>query len=191
MVQRFDAYPQALKTLAGWQDMGQPTRVLICHWHLQLSDPLYRRFTGEFLVAQRAQFGPTITREQVIRWLDKDQPGRWSLRTRQMFASKLIGAARQAKLIEGRHDPCQLVWPRVPDAALGYLIHLLNEVDFAGTIADNPYLRSVGLSDKFLDDRLRTLPGITWRRMGDLLELRSDASDLLSWGAQFRHTTEV
>jgi hypothetical protein len=41
---RFDAYPEALVVLHAWRDMTPDTRVLVCHWHLQLSDPLYRAF---------------------------------------------------------------------------------------------------------------------------------------------------
>ena len=51
---RFDAFPPALDVLRRWRAMDPPTRRLVCHWHLQLSDPLYRRFTGEFLVERRS-----------------------------------------------------------------------------------------------------------------------------------------
>ena len=51
---RFDAFPEALPVLHSWEEMSPDTRRLVCHWHLQLSDPLYRRFTGEYLPARRA-----------------------------------------------------------------------------------------------------------------------------------------
>ncbi|MCX5953197.1 MAG: hypothetical protein NTZ40_06835 [Cyanobacteria bacterium] len=38
------------------------------------------------------------------------------------------------------------MFPLVPDDALTYLLHLLREVDFEGTVLANPYLRSVGLA---------------------------------------------
>lgn len=47
--QRFDSYPTSLGVLADWPQMTAETRRIICHWHLQLSDPLYRRFTASTL----------------------------------------------------------------------------------------------------------------------------------------------
>ena len=49
---RFDAFPEALRVLHAWRDMPPDTRAAICHWHLQLSDPLYRSFAGEFLLTR-------------------------------------------------------------------------------------------------------------------------------------------
>ena len=36
------------------------TRQVICHWHAQLSDPIYRRFTGEFLIERRTLKDPKV-----------------------------------------------------------------------------------------------------------------------------------
>jgi hypothetical protein len=44
---RFDDYPAALDTLRRWRPDDVGTRPLVCHWHLQLTDPLYRAFTGD------------------------------------------------------------------------------------------------------------------------------------------------
>ncbi len=57
---RYDAFPEALAVLRRWRGMDASTRQLVCHWHLQLSDPLYRRFTGDFLVARRGLREPKI-----------------------------------------------------------------------------------------------------------------------------------
>lgn len=35
---RYDAFPRALPVLAHWRNMDLPSRQVICHWHLQLSD---------------------------------------------------------------------------------------------------------------------------------------------------------
>jgi hypothetical protein len=50
---RYDAYPSCLAVLHRWPHMAPDTRRLICHFHLQLADPLYRRFTGRYLVDRR------------------------------------------------------------------------------------------------------------------------------------------
>ena len=52
---RFDAYPTALEALRRWVPEAPATRSLVCHWHLQLSDPLYRSFTGSWLAERRSQ----------------------------------------------------------------------------------------------------------------------------------------
>jgi len=74
---RYDAYPSALRVLAGWRNMVAETRRNICHWHLQLADPLYRRFTGVFLV-ERLQHGRgDITRDLTTRWVQTETEERW------------------------------------------------------------------------------------------------------------------
>ena len=37
---RYDAYPDALSVLRRWRSMDLPTRQVLCHFHLQLTDPL-------------------------------------------------------------------------------------------------------------------------------------------------------
>ena len=51
-VDRYDPFPEALAVLQRWRSMYAATRQIVCHWLLQLSDPLYRRFTGRFFAAQ-------------------------------------------------------------------------------------------------------------------------------------------
>ncbi len=51
---RFDVYPIALEVLQQWCPSELATRQNICHWHLQLSDPIYRQFSGVFLEQRRA-----------------------------------------------------------------------------------------------------------------------------------------
>jgi hypothetical protein len=184
---RYDAFPGALGVLRRWPRMEASTRALVCHWHLQLADPIYRRFTGEFLVERRSRLAgasaaPAITRDLVLRWVSDLEPGRWSAGTLTQFASKLLSGAHEAGLIEGTRDPRPLRLPRVPDLALVYCLHLLREVRFLGTLHANPYLASVGLGPESLDVRLRALPGVHHRRMGDLHEFTWDHPSLSQWG---------
>jgi hypothetical protein len=178
---RYDAFPEALAVLRRWRSMNAPTRQLVCHWHLQLSDPLYRRFTGQFLVERRSLREPRVDRDIALRWVKNEVPGRWSESTCVQFAGKLLSAASEAGLITPRRDPRALLLPKVPDVALSYLLHLLREVRFAGTLTENPQLSSVGLVEGFLDQRLRALPGITFRRMAHLTELEWEAPTLAGW----------
>jgi hypothetical protein len=180
-VDRYDAFPEALAVLRRWRSMDAAARQVVCHWHLQLSDPLYRRFTGNFLVERRSLRDPKVDRDVALRWVKNEFPDRWSEATCVQFASKLLSAASEAGVISPKNDPRTLLIPKAPDLALGYLLHLLRSLRFTGTMIDNPYLASVGLTDGFLEQRLRTLPGITFRRMAHLTEFDWDHPTLTAW----------
>lgn len=178
---RYDAFPEALEVLRAWRTMSPETRVLVCHWHLQLADPIYRRFTGEYLSGRRAMLRPDVDRDRIATWVMEVEPDRWNTSTAVQFASKLLSAAHAAGLIVGKRDPRPLAWPRVPDEALSYVLYLLRGVEFEGTLTDNPYLRSVGLEGSFLDDRLRGLPALRFQRMGDLVDFGWQSDGLTQW----------
>jgi hypothetical protein len=180
---RYGAFPAALQVLHRWQGMGGDTQKLICHWHLQLSDPLYRLFSGTFLPDRLLHGQPTVSKQQVVTWLGEAGGGRWSGSTRLQLASKLLSTAHSAGLIQGKRDPRAIVFPLVPDDALTYLLHLLREVDFAGTMLANPYLRSVGLEGNLLNDRLKRLPDLSYGRQGDLVDMGWKHRDLSAWAA--------
>lgn len=169
---RFDVYPEALETLRRWRPTELGTRALICHWHLQLSDPLYRQFTGTWLPTRLDDGRRQLDRDTVARWIaDVGQAG-LAPSTRFQFATKLIRAADEAGLVSPAKDgPRTALTPRVPDEALGYLVRLLQLVPHEGTWQDNAYFRSVGLTPELVDIRLRRLPDVTYRRMGELVEL--------------------
>jgi len=179
---RFDAYPAALAALQRWPDMDLATRRVVCHWHLQLSDPLYRAFTGTYLLERRQQT-PQVRRDAVAAWVGTQGPSRWTMATRIQFASKLLTAANVAGLVVGIRDPRPLAFPQVPDEALTYLLYLLRELQIAGTLLDNPYLASVGLAGSELDTRLRNLDAIRFRRQGSLVEIEWTHSNLAAWAA--------
>lgn len=178
---RYADYPESLAVLHDWRHMEPETRTLICHWHLQLADPLYRDFTGSFLPERRDSHRPEVTRDLVVRWVEDQGPGRWTMTTRIQFASKLLSAAYGAGLVASNRDPRPLALPRVPDAALAYLMYLLRSVEFGGTLLDNPYARSVGLDQSFLEDRLRALEGLDYRRQGDLQSFGWAYPTLTDW----------
>ena len=180
---RYEAFPSALQVLHRWQGMGGDTQKLICHWHLQLSDPLYRQFSGAFLPERLLQGHPTISKQQVVTWLGEAGGGRWSGSTRLQLASKLLSTAHSAGLIQGKRDPRPTVFPLVPDDALAYLLHLLREVDFQGTLLANPYLHSVGLEGGLLNDRLKRLPDLSFGRQGDLVDMGWKHRGLAEWAA--------
>lgn len=178
---RFTAFPSALDALHRWPHMAPDTRRAICHWHLQLADPLYRAFTGAWLVERRESGRVDITRDRVVAWVGEQGPGRWTMSTRVQFASKLLSAAFAAGLVGGKRDPRPVTLPRVTDDALEYLMYLLREVTFAGTLLDNPYARSLGLDPQALIERLRSLPGLDFKRQGELVDFGWRRPDLGAW----------
>jgi hypothetical protein len=99
------------------------------------------------------------------------------------LASKLLSTAHSAGLIQGKRDPRPIVFPLVPDDALAYLLHLLRDVDFQGTLLANPYLHSVGLEGGLLNDRLKRLPALSFGRQGDLVDMGWKHRDLADWAA--------
>jgi hypothetical protein len=181
LADRFDSSPNALAVLRRWRSLDAPTRQLVCHWHLQLSDPMYRAFTGDLLVQRRSMQRPSVDRDVALRWLRATFPDRWSEATCVQFASKLLSASLEAGLVSKR-DPRSLELPRVPDHALAYLFYLLRETRFEGSLTDNPYLGSLGLGGEILDARARALPGLVMRRMMHLVDFEWAYPDLLSWG---------
>jgi len=180
---RYDAFPSALQVLSRWSDMDPDTRRLVCHWHLQLADPLYRAFTGTYLVSRHDGIRSEVTRDLVVKWVGQQAPDRWQLPTQIKFASKLLTAAYSAGLVTSNRDPRPLRYPRVGDTALTYILYLLREVQFAGTLLDNPYVASVGLQGSLLEQRLRTLPALRFRRQGDLVDFGWQYPNLSDWAS--------
>lgn len=169
---RFDAYPEALEQLRTWKPLERGTRALVCHWHLQLSDPLYRLFTGTWLPLRHEDGRKEFDRDAVARWLGDVGPANLAPSTRFQFATKLLRAADEAGLVSPVSDgPRTALVPTVPDEALGYLVRLLQLVPHEGTWQDNAYFRSVGLTPDLVEVRLRRLPDVTFHRMGELVEL--------------------
>ena len=180
---RYDAFPQALAALVRWRAMDTASRTMVCHWHLQLSDPIYRRFSDELLNQRRVMANPKIDRDAVLRWVKATYPDKWGEATCVQFASKLLSAALEAGLVS-RRDPRALLVPKVTDQALTYLLYLLREIRFEGSLDDNPYLRSVGIDAHLLAARVRTLPGVTLHRMMHLTDFSWSHPDLASWAAE-------
>ena len=178
---RFDAYPQALNVLCKWRPTDARIRQNICHWHLQLSDPIYRDFTGEYLVNRREHPKPRVDRNVTARWLADRTGDKWSVATLNRVANNLLSSAAEAGLLSCKPGTRTLTYPHVDDMSLAYLLYLLRNIDFKGSLLSNLYLISVGLSDGYLEQRLRRLPGLNFSRMGDLQDFNWTYSDLENW----------
>ena len=184
MVERFDAYPEALELLQALGTIPAKLRPLLCHLHTQLADPIYRRFSGELLPQRRERGLLAIDRTTVARWVESLEPGRWSAATSMKFASNLLATALEAGLIAGRRDPRKAVSPVVPDVVIGYALYLLRGVAIEGSLTDNPYLRSLGVTSGGFRAVGGRIPGIQYAELGGAFELVFDAPGLVAWGGQ-------
>jgi len=180
--QRYNAYPDALAVLHQWQPRDPIARRNLCHWHLQFVDPIYRAFTDTYLVQRRSLAEPTINRDTVGRWVSQQiGKNRWSPATLSRMATGLIAVAAASGLCTTKAGERMLIYPQVSDIALEYWLYFLRHATFSGTLLDNPYLRSVGLTEGFLETRLQRLSSISFRRMGDLIDFGWKYSNLASW----------
>ncbi len=75
---RFGAFPRALAVLRRWRPRDPATRRNVCHWHTQLSDPLYRAFTSDFLEQRRCLRDPSVDPDVTARWIDRRTAGKWA-----------------------------------------------------------------------------------------------------------------
>lgn len=180
-IHRYDTYPRALQVLHRWNPVDPRERNVLCHWHVQLSDPLYREFTGSILPGRRLHPEPTIDRTTTLRFVDRKVEGRWASSTSQRMAAGLLACACEAGLCEGSSAVRPLRLPRVSDLALGYLLQLLREVEFEGSLRENPYLSSVGIDSVEWEQRLRRMPWVRYARAGNVHDLSFEHASLLEW----------
>jgi len=62
-------------------------------------------------------------------------------------------------------------------------MYLLRGVRFAGTLLENQYLASVGLQGSTLEDKLRGLTALRFRRQGDLIDFGWRYTNLEDWAS--------
>lgn len=174
MIERFDLYPEAFAFLHQMHDgreVPARLRAFACHIHTQLADPIYRRFTGDLLPQRRELGQKTIDRETTARWVDGIEPGRWAKVTCLKLAASLLSAAADAGLIDARRDPCTIKTPVVPHSTVGYVLYLLRGVSIEGSILDNPYLRSLGITPATFGAIAPRVPGIHYTEDGAIIFL--------------------
>ncbi len=182
MLERFDAFPEALELLHELRIVPAALRPWLCHVHTALADPIYRKFAGAFLPERRALGYASVDREQVARWVNELYPERWAGVTAVKFGSNLLATAFEAGLLTERRDPRPLVPIAAPELIVAYTLYLLREVTFAGSLTDNPYLRSMGVAPESFRFIAARMPGIRFAELGGVAELTFTEPTLLAWG---------
>ncbi|TWT52018.1 hypothetical protein CA85_51280 [Allorhodopirellula solitaria] len=191
MRHRYDAYPFALEVLGKWRPMELSDRALICHWHTQLADPIYRKFTGDYLVER--YYGPAgnVDNDMTSRWIELTVPDRWQIPTRNKIASKMLTSALSAGIIASNRNPRPILFPRVSDLALCYLMYLLREIQYEGSAISNPYLTSVGLDQDEAVRRIRGIRELGFSKQGDLLQFDWQHDSMMAWACSAGILAEV
>lgn len=184
LAERFDPYPESLQLLQRLGTIPSSLRPLICHLHTQLSDPIYRRFTGEYLPMRRDDGHATVDRETVARWVDTLYPGRWATSTLVKFGTNMLSTAFDAGLV-GRRDPRALTMASIPDAIIGYLLYLLRGVHIDGSLTDNLYMRSLGMGPGALRTLASRIPGIRFIEIAGVMDLTFLEPSLTAWGDKY------
>ena len=139
-------FPYPARKLLGFEPRAESDRnALICHWHLQLNDPLYRHYTSHYLLG--CWSGPTtsVTLDGTEKWVRQRPSARdWKANTQRRMASGLMSAATEAGLMSktGREER-ELKLPTVQSSEHDYLKKL---IQLAGVKDADPYLASIGRS---------------------------------------------
>ena len=128
-------------------ELANLQKELICHWHLQLTDPLYRAYTGEFILSCWSGTTTSIDLESSVDWV-REQPiaQNWQPATIRRLASGLLSAATDAGLCKGNsRTEKELRIPTVTEADMKYLALLLDQAECRDRL---PYSLSVGRSEE-------------------------------------------
>lgn len=125
---------------------------LVCHWHLQLTDPLYRLYTGEYLMERWSSPTQSVSLEGSNEWARKQAyTFGWRPNTVRRLASGLLSSATEAGLCRrsGRRER-ELRLPRVESRDREYLTSLLEKAGALGS--RSMYLLPVGLGSGSLTE---------------------------------------
>jgi hypothetical protein len=182
MLERFDAFPEALQLLHELRTIPAALRPWICHLHTALADPIYRQFAGEFLPGRRALGYTNVAREHVARWVNELYPERWAGVTATKFGSNLLATAFEVGLLSERRDPRPLAVVTAPEVAIAYALYVLRDVAFQGSLTDNLYLRGMGVGTDAFRFMAARMPGVRFVELGGVAELTFSEPTLLAWG---------
>lgn len=131
-----------LRALKEWRPEAERQAPLVCHWHLQWSDPLYRDFTSGYLVGAWAGPEAGVSVPAVDSWLSqRGTHADWSPSTRRRLASGLLAAASDAGFLKGTGRDKELRTVTVDAASMAYLQSLLSSSE-----AENPPGEEIFLS---------------------------------------------
>lgn len=137
--------PQTRSLLAAQAELSPP---LVCHWHLQLTDPIYRLFTGSYLMSCWSSPTQSVGLEGSVKWVSNQALTiGWRVNTIRRMASGLLSSATEAGLCRKSGRKERELWlPAMTSSETEYLNNLLESV--AALENRSLYLLPVGLTEE-------------------------------------------
>jgi len=147
LYQRFGQFPLIVKVLKTWIDKGLDNHdfKLLCHFHIQLTEPYYRWATGQYFY-QRYNEGfddipSNILGKQLEKAFGKEKD--LSSQSYQRLARGILSTARDTGILKGKAEKF-FAHPLVSIEFLGYLVYALYHFKFPfGEFVTSPYIQSV------------------------------------------------
>ncbi len=138
-----------LPALKAWKPEQESQSSLVCHWHLQWSDPLYRVFCTDFWVSRWASPEATIDNKAVQGWLEKrGSHTDWSPSTLRRLASGLLSAVTDAGLCQGSgKNRRELRVLQATPKSLAYLMAFLSQQADTG-VSEDAYLCGISVTER-------------------------------------------
>ncbi len=185
---RFDAFPHALRLL---QSIALPPAScpLVCHVHFALADVRYRRFTGEYLADRRERGLGAAGVEQVAEWIAANERALGRPSSHAGLAKRLLVSAGEAGLIEEDGAPRAVGPPELLGMVVAYVLYLLREIRFSGTLLENAYLRGLGVTAENVRETIEAAPGVRmtagWRAGDPEDGVELAEAGMLEWGERY------
>lgn len=173
-------FAHSLNELKAWNPVEQADKRWICHFHLQFSDPLYRRFSTDYLIQCLQKSPPSVDSTSAQTWINAYYPKRWAGSTATRLSSGLLSSLREAGFCQGRRTPWLLQAPWVSDQALAYIVYFLRRARYEQTFWENSYFFSLSLGAD-IERRLLNLPYFTYHKVGQTRSLELKYVSFLKW----------
>ena len=145
LFRRFGEYPKLTKILQQWIDAGieHYDFRLICHLHIQLSDPYYRWLTGEYLPDREQSNLGEFNADLIHVDFAKQSTKELKANTSQRLLKNLIRSADECGLLSGTVNK-KIECPIVSTKFFAYIIYVLQEFSFPmSELPESPYIKSV------------------------------------------------
>ena len=142
---RFGQFPKQVSVLKQWINSGieHYDFNLVCHLHIQLTDPYYRWLTGEYL-PERCNSGlGTFNADLIQADFAAYSTKKMKSNTCRRLLSNLLSSAVECGLLSGKAQR-QFETPIVSSKLFGYLVYTLQEFNFPmSDLRESPYIQSI------------------------------------------------
>lgn len=145
--QRFTQFPDLIQVIKNWMNKGLENHdfKLICHFHIQLSDPFYRWATGDYFYERYKDGFDDISSPILTKKLEEQFKNLKTLTTQSYnrISRGILSSARDTGILKGKADK-SFNTPLVSIEFLGYVIYSLQKFDFPfSELPNSPYIKSI------------------------------------------------